>query len=456
MKKIFITFISSLLLFSCAEDDIKKPEWPEWPTPSKPKIENAMLRGINGETIVAAGDVVKFSAQISDEYNDLVSFQLLVTMDGAEILNLSKELSGRSIIVEEEATLPFVAGFQNGRPEVTIKVANSLAGNVAELKLAQSESVEVTRPQTPLKLYLVDDSGRVFEMDKTSENESEYTFRTSAIDLAGIGTHFKIAEKLADNQPDYSGLVWGYADNKIGIVTDHTASSIPTPKVGDYTLENISFDMLSFSTDKTLAYSIDIDKSQFFDIGGNYIQFDVPLVESAKINFIGFGSDVTNMLRPDFFKDISGAKAKFDGPSVPYNLKYNTQTGFLYLERPRDVFYPDVMYIVGAGAGFPREPYAATLAWDFAYPHQWYFFKKVGDSTFEAIVYLDRTMGFKFFRGYGWAQEEDTKNLYTVEPAGLIAKAASGDLIPGLEFKAGLYTLRIDKAKEKIWLIPTN
>ena len=61
-------------------------------TPSKPKIENAVLRGVNGETVVAAGDKVKFTAQVSDEYNDLVSFQLLVTMDGAEILNLSKRI----------------------------------------------------------------------------------------------------------------------------------------------------------------------------------------------------------------------------------------------------------------------------------------------------------------------------------------------------------------------------
>lgn len=117
MKKIYVLFMSSLLLLSCAKDDVSKPsEWPEWPTPSKPKIENAVLRGVNGETVVAAGDKVKFTAQVSDEYNDLVSFQLLVTMDGAEILNLSKGLSGRSAVIEEEATLPFVAGFQNGRP----------------------------------------------------------------------------------------------------------------------------------------------------------------------------------------------------------------------------------------------------------------------------------------------------------------------------------------------------
>ena len=59
MKKIYVLFMSSLLLLSCAKDDVSKPsEWPEWPTPSKPKIENAVLRGVNGETVVAAGDKV--------------------------------------------------------------------------------------------------------------------------------------------------------------------------------------------------------------------------------------------------------------------------------------------------------------------------------------------------------------------------------------------------------------
>ena len=150
MKKIYVLFMSSLLLLSCAKDDVSKPsEWPEWPTPSKPKIENAVLRGVNGETVVAAGDKVKFTAQVSDEYNDLVSFQLLVTMDGAEILNLSKGLSGRSAVIEEEATLPFVAGFQNGRPVVTIKAVNDLGGNESTLTLDEAASVAVTRPETP-------------------------------------------------------------------------------------------------------------------------------------------------------------------------------------------------------------------------------------------------------------------------------------------------------------------
>ena len=44
----------------------------------------------------------------------------------------------------------------------------------------------------PSKLYLVDDLGNVYEMDKESQNETDYSFRTSAADLAGIGDHFKV------------------------------------------------------------------------------------------------------------------------------------------------------------------------------------------------------------------------------------------------------------------------
>ena len=86
MKKIYVLFMSSLLLLSCAKDDVSKPsEWPEWPTPSNLN-RKCRIAGVNGETVVAAGDKVKFTAQISDEYNDLVSFQLLVTMDGGRNL----------------------------------------------------------------------------------------------------------------------------------------------------------------------------------------------------------------------------------------------------------------------------------------------------------------------------------------------------------------------------------
>ena len=54
---------------------------------------------------------------------------------------MSKGLSGRSAVIEQEATLPFVAGFQNGRPVVTIKAVNDLGGNESTLTLDEAASV---------------------------------------------------------------------------------------------------------------------------------------------------------------------------------------------------------------------------------------------------------------------------------------------------------------------------
>ena len=453
MNRIIIFFMS-LVLASCAKEDIPRPEWPEWPTLSAPKIENAVLRGTAGEEVVPAGGTIKFSADISDEGNDLVSYQLLITMDEAEILNISHPLSGRSAKIEEEAVLPFVAGFQTGHLTVTIRVSNALASSTTELTLDDAASVSVVRPETPNKLFLVDNVGHVFEMDKVGGEE--FGFRTNTTDLANIGSQFKIAEKLINNEPDYNGLVWGYKDGKISVVQEASEASIPTPSVGTYILENISFDIFSFLRDYTLTLTININAANFYSIGGNYTQFDVNLIENAKINFIGMGSNISNVLRPEFFKTISTTQAKFTGPTALYNLKYNLGNHFLYLERPRDVFYPDVMYIVGTGAGFPRPPYVATLAWDFAYPHQWFFFKKIGDTSFEAILYLDNTMGFKFFRGYGWAQEEDTKNKYTIKSTSIITRNGAGDLVAGSDFQPGVYRIKIDKGTEEITVSPIN
>ncbi len=447
MNRILFLFLS-LLVVSCGNKDILRPEWPEWPMSSAPKIENAILRGIEGEEIMPAGGTVRFSADVSDENNDLVSYQLLITMDDAEILNIAKPLSGRSAKIEQEAVLPFVAGFQTGRLTVTIKVSNALANTTTELKLDESASIEVVRPQTPPKLYLVDNQDQVFEMVKSMGEE--FGFYTHAADLADIGANFKIAERVVDGAPDYSGLVWGYSEGKIAVVSDAAAEPIPTPSAGNHTLENISFDMLSFRLDQMLTLTIDVNMANFFDIGGDYKQLDVSLVENAKVNFVGMGAEINKSLRPEFFKPVSGNTAKFTAPTALYNLKYHTTRKLLYLERPRDVFYPEVMYIVGTGAGFPQQPYAATLAWDFAYPHQWFFFKKTGETSFEAVLYLDNTMGFKFYRGYGWAQEEDTKNNYSVGPANIITRNGAGDLVPGPDFQPGVYRVHINKGTEMI------
>lgn len=443
-----------LVLASCSTKDVLRPEWPEWPTVSKPKIENAVLRGINGATTVHAGDVVQFSADVSDENNDLVSCQLLITMNDAEILNISEALQGRSAKIEKKITLPFVAGFENGTLTVKLRVSNALAKTTTELTLDPAASVAVIRPETPDKLYLIDNNGKSFELIKSQG--AAFGFQTGASDLAGIGTHFRIAEKLVNNAPDYSALVWGYSNGKISVVNDASSELIPVPSVGNYTIETISFDMLDFKVEPTLTLTIDVNTADFFSIGGDYTQLDKELVPYAKINFTGMGTDVINVLRPEFFKKLSGTKAKFMGPAALYNLKYNLNNKCLYLERPRDVFYPEVMYIVGTGAGFPRQPYTATLAWDFSFPHQWFLFRKTGASTFEAILYLDNTMGFKFYRGYGWAQEEDTKNKYRLESDNYITKNDAGDIIPGPDFKPGVFRISIDKGSEVITAVPVN
>ncbi len=453
MKRIvYILFV--LIFISCQNKDITTPQWPEWPNPSAPTIVHAALKGANGEIQIPAGGKIRFTADVSDTNNDLVSYQLLIRMDEAEILNITKNISGRSFKIVEEAVLPFVAGFKNGKLNVSLKVSNALANTTTELVLKDEESVDVVRPENPEQLFLIDSKGAVYIMQKLVD--SPYGYRTTAADLTSVGADFKIAQRMIDNKPDYSGLVWGWKNNKISVVTEETSTSISTPNSSNFPIQYLEFDMLSFNISKLLQHRIQVDLSSFFAIGGAYTQSDINLVEDAVVSFTGMGSDLAKNLRPEFFKPLGGTDAKFTGPTALYNLKFNSSTKFLYLERPRDVFYPEVMYILGTGAGLPIQPFVATLEWDFSYPHQWLFFKKSGPQLFEATLYLNNSMGFKFFKGYGWAQEVDTKNKYQVIPNTLVTRSGAGDLIPGAQFKAGIYQVKMDVGQEIIEFIPQN
>jgi hypothetical protein len=460
MKKIFISmFLFSVLLFmACSEDIVKPDAWPEWPTPSKPKIENVLLRGINGETTVAAGQEVKFTAQISDEYNDLISWQLLAAMGDYVVKDTAETLSGRSASIDIAFTIPFEAGFLNAPFVVTVKAVNNLASSTTELLLDQTASITVARPELPSTIYLVDNAGHVYEMTQAS-GQPDHVLQTTATNLAGIGSELKFTEKLTGgNQPDYSGWVWGYKDDRI-VMNDPTAESIPTPLVAGYTLESISFDMLAFAIDKTVAFTVTINKSAMWDYT-TYLRLEnVTLVESANVVFVGFGDDVTNMLRPDLFKNISGTTAKFDGQTRNnYVLDYYVASGFLYTGPERNTQYPEAMWLLGSGYGFPRQPYAAwSVGWDIGSSPGFYFLKKISADVFEAPVYLANGFGFKFYTKYGWAFEETVNgSSHTAEPASLIGRPTGNDFMPGQDFTPGVYVVRIDMALRKVYLIPYN
>lgn len=251
INKILVVVFTGLLMLSCEAKDYNAPDtWPEWPALSVPTIENAVLTGLTGQTEITAGDLVKFTAHISDEANDLVSYELKILFGDKVLVQKEEQISGRSFDIDIQTKIPLSPGLQNGeRPVITIKVVNALASSFTEITLDDEHNVIVNRPVID-KLYIVDDLGNVFELNKVGTSE---LFQTSD-DLTGLGNSFKIAEKIKnENQIDYAGLVWGVKDNQVLVIESDSDPSITVGVPANNSVQSISFNISTFVVGKTLA-----------------------------------------------------------------------------------------------------------------------------------------------------------------------------------------------------------
>ena len=457
IKKIIV--LSTICAFFSCEDKINAPEWPQWPNISQPKINDAKLSGINGETVLIAGAPFQFTATLTDTYNDLVSFSLSISMNNKIVFQKDVQVNGKEAVINLQGRVPFVADFTgNQKPVVRLTAINNGISGITDITLPDASNITVNRPPIPEKLYAVDNLGQVFEI--LPIQGKEYDFVTS-VDLSSIGQSFKIAEKLIGVNIDYSGFVWGMKDDEIVIIEDESGSPIPINSSGG-ALQKIAFNYYTFLVSGAAPATV-IDKDMFAASNyTGYIELTLSLLKNEELEFTGFGDDISNKLRPDYFKNIEGQRTNFDGNPGDYTLLYSESKGFIYIEN-RGMTLPDVLWICGTGLGFPRAPFAATTAWNWANPTDYIFCKKTAENVFEAIVYIDNGFGFKFFTRRGWESAEYPEyeaHDFTVTPSDLIQSNkwtpetwdGNGDLNPGPAFVPGVYRIEMNLEAKTIRL----
>ncbi|MDR3061699.1 MAG: hypothetical protein LBU57_06260 [Dysgonamonadaceae bacterium] len=459
IKSILIV-LGTLLLFSC-EEKINEPEWPEWANISQPKFENAKLTGLNEETSIKANDLFRFTAKITDVYNDLTSFNISISMNNKIVFQKDVQLSGKEANIDLQAHMPFVANF-NGPvyPVVTIKAVNNEVSGTTEIVLPEASIVEVSRPVTPSKLYAVDNLGHVFELSPIEGKE--YDFITT-VDLSAIGQSFKIASKLTnDNKIDYNGIVWGMKDNEI-VTVDETGSAIAINS-SDGVVKIIAFNIYTFLISGAAPATI-IDKAAFTESAyAGYKELTLSLSRGEELEFIGFGKNISDILRPDFFVNTAENKTNFDGYTAEYTLLHNETNGFIYIEN-KTMVLPDALWIDGSGIGFPLPPYIATSGWSWSKPTDYVFCKKTAEGVFSAVIYISNGFGFKFFTRRGWESPEYPEykaHNFTVTPSELIQSHkwteetwdGNGDLVPGPAFVSGVYKIEMNLNANTITLEP--
>lgn len=447
MKKIF-TFILMLPFLlssvSCEDKVDKDVTWPEWA--SRPIIEDMSVTAPTSE--ILAGETVNFTARIHDEFNDLKSYSLQVKYGNNIVFTKEEALEGNTAVIDMDIVMPFAANIDAGGfyPEISLTVVN-VENGTATKRVSNDSNVSVLRPASPAKLYLVDNTGKTFELSKGEG----YVYSTSSQDLAGIGESFYIAVKLDGTSPDFSDYVWGSVDGNTAIVSAG-GESIRTPDSAGKGFKSFGFDTYSFEIEKLVNYSVTLDKNEMptQEQGGvTYLtKENVELIRDCEIIFEGF-DDLKSMLQPDRFQPLSANTAKFTGHTQNWSIYYDTNDNWLIVDYAINNTSGQ-LWVTGTKACFPlgndetvnelnylkgdgKDRYATLAA------------VRDDNGDFSILVYLKEGFALQLFR---WIKWSTTVNMTSLTPEYASVTDDSIYIMQGTDFIPGVYMLEVHITEE--------
>lgn len=438
LKSFLILAAASVLAFSCKKDEpavVTKPE--------APVIENASLKGLNGESVVIAGNNVKFSATLKVKGSKLGKFSLEIKKEAEVLASAEFELEGTETLVEKEFDLPLSPVTLDAPfwPDVTMKVTNT-DDMFTEEKLAQENNVQITTPELFDALYLVDINGKVWQMSPTATKGS---YRTEG-DLTGLGSSFSIVSKLnEDNTIDNSGKVWTF----------------DTPDTGEYGIKWIAFDQFTEQMSKMLDLTIPIDFSKMANDQGNSVFWSFQLVQDCRVVFLNFPDGT--LPQSDRFADVEKNTARYTGHTGnQFEIYYIPDTKWFIIKE--QYIATDVLWVTGMNASLPMSPYCEKhpLNWfasgvDVSYATASCI--RTGEGKFSTLLYLKENFAIKIYDGWSWGNELQWEST---TPETLVisemAETEDGKLDgnygnAGASFSEGLYMLNYNKASRKASLV---
>lgn len=438
LKSFLILAAASVLAFSCKKDEptvVTKPE--------APVIENASLKGLNGESVVIAGNNVKFSATLKVKGSKLGKFSLEIRKEAEVLASAEFELEGNEALVEKEFDLPLSPATLDAPfwPDVTMKVTNT-DEMFTEEKLAQENNVQITTPELFDALYLVDINGKVWQMSPTATKGS---YRTEG-DLTGLGSSFSIVSKLnEDNTIDNSGKVWTF----------------DTPDTGEYGIKWIAFDQFTEQMSKMLDLTIPIDFSKMANDQGNSVFWSFQLVQDCRVVFLNFPDGT--LPQSDRFADVEKNTARYTGHTGnQFEIYYIPDTKWFIIKE--QYIATDVLWVTGMNASLPMSPYCEKhpLNWfasgvDVSYATASCI--RTGEGKFSTLLYLKENFAIKIYDGWSWGNELQWEST---TPETLVisemAETEDGKLDgnygnAGTSFSEGLYMFSYNKASRKASLV---
>lgn len=441
--------VAGMCLASSCSDEVTRPdEWPEWPAKAVVKVNGLELTDtyyttFNGTKLsLTQGQTVDFAGIDKLQYT-LQSHFWDVTSAGQAVFKgatgnydvIYDHLNGLLYLEQPEAEYPealYVIGEQLGHSGATEAISTfwsiDAPDNVQSCRRVAPDKFEIS-------LYLA--QGFKFKF-----------FRHH-----GWGSHEEIeiwAEDLTINQPT---LVTGTGDFCAG----------PLFQAGVY---DITVDLTAKTFD--IESRVPVQQEDYYVNGvlmepsGAFLHTRQTLTKGQEVVFGNFGG-IADMVQPQFFKVISDVegRAEFIGPTGEYDLYFDAGGMLIYAECPSMNEYDGTaMWVTGSGFGHPKAGRATVGAWKLTEAAGSFQMVKVAEGVYETSMYLARDFDVKFYRARDWGSARSTQ-LFEPVPADLLAKGVAGtpdycmftgDLLPGPDFTAGSYTVRVDFNNKIVYL----
>lgn len=437
--------LPALCLMSCEDKVDRDVTWPEWA--SRPIIGTAAVSAETGS--VVAGSAVNFHAEVSDEYNELSEYTLEVRYGENVVYRQNASIAGNNAVIDIDFVMPFAAYLDAGDfyPEVSLTVRN-VGNGENTVRVAKENNVMVVRPETPDRLYIVDNDGTVLELSRTAD---EYGYSTSSENLAELGESFWIAEKVKGAAPDFSGFVWG-SENGVPVIVSGDGEPIRTPDSSGYGFKSLGFDIYSFELDRLVDYTVQVDKSQMSSVdqsGVSYLAIQtVKLIRDCEVVFTGF-DDLAAILQPDRFEIIDATTAKFTGHTQDWSIWYDIPDNWLIVNYA--VFNTSgQLWVTGTKACFPlgnddTENELEYLASDGKDRYASLAAVRDDAGDFSIMLYLKADFALQLYRWVKWSttvsMESLTPDLCHITDDGIY-------IMPSDTFTPGVYMLKVHLTNE--------
>lgn len=464
MKNIFKTSILGLITFfvaSCQQEELRV----HFPA-SMPVFDSAFV----AEDAIVYGDTINLSVGVSDKLTPLSTLEIMVVVGDEIIAKETIRTKGNSATYKQKYWIPFVARMPQGA-EVEVHLSSiNIEGTKKDTILLNTiasrpeiPTIYMVTPTSTVELKLTDAANHIYSASNLSFG-NELTFR-----LATKVNRFK---KIDWVNPD--NLIFGWINGGVGLI-DVTVdgSNITTTgdviSISDPTLvgfNKITLDLFNFTVkgdgDKlTPATSMNISTFGTVEMSSTD-HLNATTKENWKTTkmYLGKGTEMTisgltdlgNTMDPTFFEVTGTDKVKFLGETGVYTIYYLPRLNYVFVEQPTAV-YPDVLWLVGVGAGPARTPGVKTRSWNWNSPLEYQFCRKVSDGIYEAVFFAEHTIdptanepwrltfSLKFMHQRGWGNEEGSQNyampnsyLYSPSPNDTGNFSATADFanLPGI------------------------